>query len=132
MFTSPPSLSTILNLGGGYSGGMLFRQSSGGQLEFWYGTSQNIFPFTPTLNVWHHYAISRVSGVNRIFVDGIKRGSDLSDSFNVPSGNLQLGRSTHQPSSEFVTGYFDDLRVTIGVGRYTANFSVPTDEYPNS
>lgn len=72
-----------------------------------------IFPDT---NAWNHLAFSRASGVCRLFKNGTQIGS-VSSSLGNSSGNF-LGFQS-------VQGYVEELRVTKGLARYTANFTPP-------
>ena len=75
---------------------------------------------------WFHLAITRSSGVCRCFVNGIKRGSDITNTNNL-GGNVatQIGNWYTSPSYPF-NGYLDDFRITMGYARYTSNFTPPT------
>ena len=73
---------------------------------------------------WHHIAITRASGTNRMFFDGVLQGSATSDSTNYTApNNMQIGTSSTY--GDF-SGYLDDLRITKGYARYTSNFTAPT------
>ena len=84
-----------------------------------------------TVNTWTHVAATRVSGVFRIFVSGTKIREE-------PGMNQNLGGS--YPLNIFLgggiinncVGYADEIRVTRGIGRYTASFTPPTIEYPDT
>lgn len=87
---------------------------------------------TTTVNdgIWHHIAFTRSGSSNKVFIDGVQNIS-FTDSTNYGIAYpLQIGRwgSTVNASS---SGYFDDIRVTKGVARYTANFTAPTAAFPN-
>jgi hypothetical protein len=72
---------------------------------------------------WHHIAITRASGTNRMFFDGVLQGSVTSDSTNYTApNNMQIGTSSTY--GDF-SGYLDDLRITKGYARYTSNFTPP-------
>ena len=48
-------------------------------------------------------------------------------------GRLYIGASDYNSgSSEYLTGYIDDLRITKGYARYTATFTPPTAAFPNT
>lgn len=76
-------------------------------------------------NNWHHVAISRISGLTKVFFDGILQNSftDTTNYIysNISSDNLRIGRGN---MADF-NGYIDDLRITKGAGRYTINFTPP-------
>lgn len=82
-----------------------------------------------SVGAWHHIALSRSSGSTRLFVDGTQAGATYADATSYISCPVNIGASEN-----FVwvlNGHIDDLRVTKGVARYTANFAVPTEAFPN-
>lgn len=82
-------------------------------------------------NTWTHIAFSKSASVVRAFKNGVLVNS-ISDtaSHDIP-GNFQLGQFAEYGAWQF-PGYIDDFRITKGVGRYVANFDVPTAAFPNS
>jgi hypothetical protein len=82
-----------------------------------------------TINTWHHVALSRSSGVTRLFLNGVQEGGNYTDTNNYLSSQACLGNTTAFINPTWA-GYLDEIRVTQGVGRYTANFTAPTAEFP--
>ena len=81
------------------------------------------------MNTWHHIAISRLSGVTRLFLDGSKLGSDYNDTNNYGTTKpLTIGAS-HDGTEDFI-GHLDDIRVS-SINRYSSNFTAPTAEVAN-
>lgn len=82
---------------------------------------------------WHHVAAARSAGTLRFFVDGVLDGSVvLSHNFNAYVA-LGIGAQVVSRNSVYdFPGYIDELRITKGVGRYTANFTPPTEPFPNT
>lgn len=78
---------------------------------------------------WHHIALSRSSGSTRLFVDGTQAGATYADATSYISCPVNIGASGDLVW--VLNGYVDDLRITKGVARYTADFSVPTEAFPN-
>jgi hypothetical protein len=83
-----------------------------------------------SLNQWNHFAISRSGSTLRIFKNGIEIGSFTNTRAFVDGGasGLNIGRLTIYGN---MNGYIDDLRITKGVARYTANFTPPTAPFPD-
>lgn len=111
---------------------------SSGKLR-WYlerggiGADVVVTTWEPTLGVEHHIAVARQSGVTRLFADGVLIGS-ASDAVTYPATNA-ITLSSVQPMSsgagDVLNGFVDELRITKGVARYTANFTPPTVPFPN-
>jgi hypothetical protein len=75
---------------------------------------------------WVHIAVSRSGSAMKLFVDGIQSGSTATTSTNFSAGSTYgfiVGR--YQGGGGHLNGYIDDLRITKGVARYTANFTPP-------
>lgn len=86
-----------------------------------------------TTGSWQHWAISRVSGVTRMFVDGVQRGSSYTDSNSYIGSRCRYGQTGASNSTDnLIGGWLDDCRITKGVGRYSANFTPPTSAFPDS
>lgn len=89
-------------------------------------------PWQPELDKDYHIAVSRASGSTRLFIDGKQLGVATADANTVFNSAASLGvagrfnaTSTLVSTSTF-DGWLDETRITIGVGRYTANFAAPT------
>lgn len=82
------------------------------------------------LDRWYHIALAKSGGTIRMFVDGNKIGTDVIDANDYQDVDYWVGASAFNNASitaSNVHGYMDDIRVTIGAGRYAANF-VPNSQ----
>jgi hypothetical protein len=83
--------------------------------------------FTFSLNTWYHVAASRVGNTLYLFVNGALVGSGA---FNLTiqdgTQSVSIGRSGYDATyTYYFSGNIDDVRITNGVGRYTATFTPP-------
>jgi hypothetical protein len=86
-----------------------------------------------TTNAWNHFAFTRSGVTFRAFINGTAAGiptQNGSFNFNFNSSSpISLARNLIQSS---LRGYLDEVRITIGAARYTANFTAPTAPYPDA
>ena len=82
-----------------------------------------------SLNTWTHVALTRASGVWRIFVDGTLQAGTYTSFGNLTRTVARLGMDW--ATLYGMNGYFDDYRITNNVARYTANFTPPTAPFPD-
>ncbi len=75
--------------------------------------------------VWTHIAVSRVSGVTRLFMGGTQIGSSYTDTNNYVANLLTLG--ARWDLANLMQGFMSNLRVLKGTGLYTTNFVPPTE-----
>lgn len=80
------------------------------------------------LNSWVHVAITRQSSSVRVFTDGTLRSTNTQAGSVGQTNPFSVG-AIYDASSPY-TGYIDDLRVTNGYARYTANFTPPAAAFP--
>ena len=117
---------------GGHTGRFYFGKYPGAnQLYVQAPSGSDIGPFTADFvaTTWTHVAWSRISGVSQIYVDGTRK-YNAADTNNYQAGTtgFYLGAQLGTLGADFL----DDLRITVGVGRYTgATITVPTAEFPN-
>ena len=80
-------------------------------------------------NTWRHFALTRSGTTVRAFVNGTQVGTNQTVSQNFNSSNkVSVGAELLSPS--YFNGYIQDLRITKGYARYTANFTAPTAAFP--
>jgi hypothetical protein len=117
---------------GGY--GYLIFYISGTNLGFYVrpytgGPETGLLAGTLSATTWTHVAVSVNNTACRIFINGTQVG-----------GTTTIAATTYTPVYSTVgadivqgypmNGYIDDLRVTKGYARYTANFTAPTSAFP--
>jgi len=91
-------------------------QSSGGNIN-----SSTVF----TLNTWNHFAVVRISGSIRVYLNGVG-GTATSNSINFNNTTFVPNIARYTGGTSWFPGYISNLRVVKGVGVYTGNFTVPT------
>lgn len=84
---------------------------------------------TLTAGVWYHIAIVRSAGVTSVYTDGVLK-SQGSDAYSYGSQVVTVGR--YGAGGNPLNGFIDELRITKGVARYTANFTPPSAPFPNT
>jgi hypothetical protein len=88
----------------------------------------------PTLTVWHHIALTRSSGTFYLFLNGVLRSvvTETRPIFNTTNNYITLGCGNGSVGgfSPF-NGYIDEVRITQGIARYTSNFQLPQEAFPN-
>jgi hypothetical protein len=125
---------------GDYTTGVLMRlagSSTGGDWLFFAGrqlmSGTRLSPTQVPANTWTHIALVRSSGVVSVYVNGSLFDQQSGVTSDIGSSRtLTIGRAAHN-STEYFTGYMDDIRITKGLARYTgATITVPTAAFPNS
>ena len=113
--------------GSGTNGLGLYLQ--GGVLKVW-RTGAAIIIGTTSIsnNTWYHVALARQGTNLRLFLDGSLEAS-TTNSGNILTGStygVVLGRWTEINDGKYYHGYLQDVRITKGLARYTANFTPPS------
>ena len=84
-------------------------------------------------NTWHHIALVRNSNLFTLYVNGNSVGT-FTEGKNMTDNALTIGSAVdHRANtSDFkMNGYIDEIRITKGIARYTANFTPPTAQFPD-
>jgi hypothetical protein len=82
--------------------------------------------------VWYHIAIVRNGTTTTIYRDGTSVGSATDTTeYTATAANFYVGGGSNTGfNNYYLNGYIDDLRITKGFARYTANFTPPTAPFP--
>ena len=99
---------------------------------FWGGPRQYLGLGFIAPDQWYHFAICRSGTSVYVFLDGVEGDPPGTTSANFSSTyNLRIGTAGGGSLNPF-KGYLDDIRITKGIARYTANFTPPTEAFPTS
>jgi hypothetical protein len=114
----------------GSTGIELYRATSNGKWRVYSNNTAQIDSTTSTgTGSWVHLAVTRYSGVVRLFINGINEGSTWSTTGTF-SGAVYVGAEFYGGSvTVAANGYIQDLRITKGIARYTSNFTPPTTAF---
>ena len=98
---------------------------------YWPNSGSVVGTYTLPISEWVHIAVTRSGTVLRIFADGALVGSGTVGGFyDDTTLPLRIGAPLGE-ASRFFHGYIDDLRITKGVARYTADFVPPAARFPD-
>ncbi len=74
--------------------------------------------------IYAYIAVTRASGAVKLFVNGTSVASGTGNTANLSGQFICIGG--YYSTAYLYNGYIDDLRITKGFARYTANFTAPT------
>jgi len=95
----------------------------------YYANNNTYVPSTTVSNnQWDHLALVRSGTTTTLYFNGVSVSS-ITDSTNYTGTYLVVGG--YYSTSYLWNGYIDDLRITKGYARYTANFTAPTAALPD-
>ena len=102
---------------------------SGATLLWYVNSATQITSSSLSATTWYHFAICRSGTSTKMFINGTQSGSTYTDSNNYLASRTYVGASAFDQTDNF-NGYLDDVRITKGFARYTANFTAPTAAFP--
>jgi len=103
---------------------------NGGVVRYYTAGSDRIVGSTSlATNTWYHIALSRKSGVTRLFVNGNLQGSPYSDTNVYSQSTVRIG--ANYAGTTGLTGYIDEFRISKGIGRYDSTFTPAVFAYAN-
>jgi hypothetical protein len=91
----------------------------------------NIDSGTLSSSTWYYFALTRSGDTWRGFLNGTQIGSDVTWSGTVVDETSAWLIGAAFGGGAGMNGYIDDLRITKGIARYTANFVPPIARFPN-
>jgi hypothetical protein len=80
----------------------------------------------PSFNSWSHIAVVRNGNNFALYINGSSVASATSSVALVQPSQVTLNRSGFESQI-----YLDEVRITNGIARYTANFTPPTAPFPD-
>jgi len=75
---------------------------------------------------WYHFLMCRSGTTHYAFMDGTLVGSSWTSSTNIVNTPTLIGHFA-TPTNYYFDGFLQDIRITKGLARYTANFTPPTE-----
>jgi hypothetical protein len=95
-----------------------------------------LFKINPTWNpaadTWYHVAVVKNGTTGyKMFIDGTQLADFVADSTPIANDNttLDIGRACVNSTMRYSNIWMDELRVSIGVARWTSNFTPPAYPY---
>jgi hypothetical protein len=109
--------------------GVLYIYNNGTSVNWFVNGAIAISGSSISNNTWNHIAVSRSGTSTKLFINGTQAGSTFSDSTVYVASPITIGQFYDGSGGGYFNGYIDDLRITNGVARYTANFTPPASAF---
>ena len=111
-----------------YQGSIYFFHKDGGVVRWYFNTTASVI----SLGITQHIAIVASGSTPYIFVDGASKALTITTvrgTLANLAAPLHIGRDN--ANGRYFNGWMDEIRVSKGIARWTANFATPTAEYSN-
>lgn len=110
------------------SGGLVFRSYN--------ASSAGLFTIATAgglvaVGTWTHLAFVRFGSTFTVYVNGVASGS-ATYSGSLPTNVFPMSIGAYSNGAYPLSGHIDEFRFTKGAARYTANFTSPTEPFPNT
>lgn len=103
-------------------------QSADGILRFYVLGIARMSSAPLSTGVWYHVAVTRQGTNGRMFINGVLADSWTDATSYLNPGVIRIGTNFQETLD--MDGQIEDLRLTIGEARYTADFAIPTSNLP--
>jgi hypothetical protein len=122
----------------GSSAGIQWFLNASAKLGIYVGITAVITASTTSIsaNTWTHVALVKNgtgSGNYKFYINGNADATTGTNTTDLTQGFLTVATSSTQrntAATDKLSGYIQDLRITKGYARYTANFTPPTAAFP--
>lgn len=91
------------------------------------GTTIMAASWAPSINTWYHVAVSRTGSDLRIFIDGAVANTASYATAFTGTETFRIGALSDNTNA--LNGWIDEFRVSQGIGRWTAGFTLPSSAY---
>jgi hypothetical protein len=81
---------------------------------------------------WYHFALCRSGTAIKMYINGAEQAATTSSANFTSTSVLAIGADILDTNGQRFNGYIDDLRITKGVARYTANFTPPVAPFADA
>jgi hypothetical protein len=125
--TAEPSVQILLNVAGSTDG------TNPNKVVFYVNGVNRIVSATAMAASFKQITLARISGVTRLFIDGVQEGGDYADTNNYTGTALTIGGRFAAVSGDYrsFNGHLGPIRVTAGNGRgYSTTFTPPSFPLP--
>lgn len=88
--------------------------------------------WTPSADTWYHVAIVRDGNNWYQFVDGSALSTAASNTATLPNSSVGMYIGVQRYNGTYINdfnGWIDELRLSVGVARWTSNFTPPSAAY---
>ena len=83
---------------------------------------------TLSTNAWHHVAVARSGNVFKLFLDGVQEAT-ATNAVTISDVGIPLRLASFVSYNAPLLGYLDEIRISNGIARWTADFTPPTAPY---
>jgi hypothetical protein len=109
----------------------LIQVQNNGNIRFLTSAGTSFYSAGITTGTWYHFAAVRNGTTITLYINGTSVGS-YTNSNSIGSTAVTTYWGIQNASVWPWNGYIDDLRITKGYARYTANFTPPTAAFSNN